>query len=357
MPPTATIHGESGAVKELLTSIADSQISDLKDFENFQKEYPRRRQEMVEKGMALVQLQLSKLNADLAKAHTARNRAHEAKASELEGRKRNLERELAQLVPQRLFLEKISGRLRAWLLKLRVWYVRKSLPFALYLATQKHDNRIAALKSKVGRIESDLKAEAERAAGDQLQRLDRLGFKVEKMKFLYYGAIAENEVIERLGRLPSDYHVINDFRRSFSKPIYNRAERDRIYSIQIDHLVVGPTGIYVIETKNWSEETLFSGDHFSPFKQVRRAGFALFVLINQALNPRGIRGLFGRWRGKKLSIKQVLVFRNRVPQEKHPYVKVLSVGSLNSYVTFGSRLYDPDEVQAIVDFLVPSRRR
>jgi len=43
----------------------------------------------------------------------------------------------------------------------------------------------------------------------------------------------------------------------------------------MDFVVVGPTGIYIIEVKNWSNATL-NNRHFSPHEQVDRAGKVLW---------------------------------------------------------------------------------
>jgi len=50
------------------------------------------------------------------------------------------------------------------------------------------------------------------------------------------GSLGEYAVAAELAALPSSFFVMNDFRTPFGN---------------IDHLVVGPTGIFAIETKNW----------------------------------------------------------------------------------------------------------
>ena len=52
------------------------------------------------------------------------------------------------------------------------------------------------------------------------------------------GALGEYEVGAELERLPDDYLVFNDI---------NTEEFGNF-----DHIVVGPKGIFAIETKNWS---------------------------------------------------------------------------------------------------------
>jgi len=70
-----------------------------------------------------------------------------------------------------------------------------------------------------------------------LYKLDGMACRYEKERANWRkGVVGEVLVSEILRDLPNDYVVVNDV----SKRLGN-----------IDHLVIGPTGIYVINTKNW----------------------------------------------------------------------------------------------------------
>jgi hypothetical protein len=174
-------------------------------------------------------------------------------------------------------------------------------------------------------------------------------------EFVVYGAIGETNVINELKKLPKTYHVVNDFRDDFYPPIYNRAEDDRICSIQVDHLVVGPSGIFIIETKYWSNKSISNDMLFSPVKQVRRAGFALFVLLNDAIKSGHIMRLVNHWGERKISPKQIVASVNSTPHEEFQYVKVLGIEKLNSYITYGKQEFTTEEIQDIVGYLLHTR--
>lgn len=53
---------------------------------------------------------------------------------------------------------------------------------------------------------------------------------------LLRGAIGENLVADKLANFPDDFCVINDLTTPFGN---------------LDHVVVGPTGVYVLDSKNW----------------------------------------------------------------------------------------------------------
>lgn len=72
---------------------------------------------------------------------------------------------------------------------------------------------------------------------------DSYRFIEDKRTFLA-GAFSEEVVISTLSRLPDDYHIINDANLQFSPPIHWKEKDETIYMCQIDHIVIGPTGIF-----------------------------------------------------------------------------------------------------------------
>ncbi len=117
--------------------------------------------------------------------------------------------------------------------------------------------------------------------------------------------------MRELSNLPDTYIVINDYKLEFSRPMYDRNNDDRIYSIQIDHVVVGPTGLYLVETKNWSRDSMENPELFSPIKQFKRSNFAIFVLLNQAVGRGDIDNFSNHWGDRRMSPKNILLNKSR----------------------------------------------
>jgi hypothetical protein len=69
------------------------------------------------------------------------------------------------------------------------------------------------------------------------RRMDTISEKLERERLSYFrGATGEAQVGYVLGGLSDDYVVLHDLTTSHGN---------------IDHVVVGPSGVYLIETKNW----------------------------------------------------------------------------------------------------------
>lgn len=68
----------------------------------------------------------------------------------------------------------------------------------------------------------------------------------KKLVLYYKGAKGEENVASELTKLTSEFVVFNDFMPG--KPNLFKPQKN------IDHIVVGPSGVFVIETKNWSAD-------------------------------------------------------------------------------------------------------
>lgn len=162
------------------------------------------------------------------------------------------------------------------------------------------------------------------------------------------GAIGEQKAVDELKNLPDSFVVLNNVQITMSRPIYNSKTDDRIYSVQADHLVVWPTGVFLIETKHWSEYTAKLQSNFSPIDQVKRTNYALFCI----LNPRPPRGffasLFAKTNTKKIPIRSVLLMTNSTTQIRDPFVKVLSLSELNSYIRSFTANFNEEDIQVVL---------
>lgn len=173
---------------------------------------------------------------------------------------------------------------------------------------------------------------------------------LEDLYTLIAGAVGENSVVKELQKLSDKYVLFNDFSKKFNPPIFNRKENDRICSIQIDHLLVTNSGIFVLETKNWSKKSIQNLDLRSPIKQIMRASYALFVLLNSESEYNDLNLSSHHWGNKQIPIRSIIVMTNEKPNEKFKYVKVKSLNELNGYITYFEPIFSDEEVKSISDY-------
>ena len=183
---------------------------------------------------------------------------------------------------------------------------------------------------------------------DSYRNLEFIKETVEGLSSTIAGAVGENAVVNELQNLSDKYYLINDFSLNFNPPIFNKRENDKIYSIQIDHLLVCQSGIFVLETKNWSSKSIENLDLRSPVDQIKRTSYALFVFLNSDKNQSLVRNHWGR---KKIPIKNIIVMTNKAPKSDFQHVKVLPLDKLNGYVQYFDEIFDESEVEHIFNFL------
>lgn len=94
----------------------------------------------------------------------------------------------------------------------------------------------------------------------------------------YSGAYGEVKVLKELSKLDDSYHVVCDANVSLRDYVRYRGTRN-LKTAQMDFVVVGSTGVYVIEVKNWSSNQVNHHSGISPHEQVDRAGLALWIYL------------------------------------------------------------------------------
>lgn len=111
-----------------------------------------------------------------------------------------------------------------------------------------------------------------------------IGFTIwsaRRLQSFIRGAEGEETIARQLSFLPAPYSVFNDFQFDESDPSF-------------DHVVVGPAGVFVIETKNWSGDisfengqVLYNGNapNRPPIRQVKEAVAALLDHLSEARCP------------------------------------------------------------------------
>jgi hypothetical protein len=137
---------------------------------------------------------------------------------------------------------------------------------------------------------------------------------------------------------------------NYHPPIYRRKTNDWIKSIQIDHIVVGPTGLYLIETKNWSKESTQNTDFYSPSEQLRRSAHAIFCELSDPSNAYKFYS-FQTYDGmQKISAKQILLMVGNGSYDDVDFVRVCSLDTVNPYITYGREVFSPEQMKELVEF-------
>ena len=96
----------------------------------------------------------------------------------------------------------------------------------------------------------------------------------------YSGAYGEIQVCNELKKLDNNYHIFCDVKVTLGDYIRYHNVRN-LKTAQMDFVVVGPTGIFIIEVKNRGIDYLKQHYGLSPYEQVDRASLVLWVYLKQ----------------------------------------------------------------------------
>lgn len=152
----------------------------------------------------------------------------------------------------------------------------------------------------------------------------------------FAGAQAECSIIERLRTLPSSMTVFNDVRLEATRYIHFNGAA--LMSAQIDHVVLSPAGVFVVETKRWSRRFVESGDFHDPFEQISRANYLCFDLLRQRFGKTRVRSIIASG-------------GNLPPAPSDSYIKVLRPDDLARYIaSFRNVELTPERLRDIYEF-------
>jgi len=165
----------------------------------------------------------------------------------------------------------------------------------------------------------------------------------DKESFLI-GARGEEEVIRALSFLPDSYHVLNDVNLHFDRAIYWKKYRQYVKNCQIDHVVVGPTGIFLLETKNWRKKNLERGSDNVIF-QVQRANLALWCHLKDYY-----------WRNEMPKIRSVIVsmYGFSKNQKTDPLIDAITPDRLCTFVARRDNLFSESDIHKLIK-LIPCK--
>jgi len=184
------------------------------------------------------------------------------------------------------------------------------------------------------------------AINDEYINISRSFKFIKENQTFLAGADGEEYVIEVLSRLPAEYHIINDVNIHFNKAIYWKKGHEHIRNCQIDHVVVGPTGIFLLETKNWkSSDIELKSDKLK--HQVERSNLALWYYLKEFY-----------WRSEWPRIRTVVVSMNNSPSGRKPdkYIDIMTPHRLCDYIASRKIALSEDVVHKLVRIIARDKR-
>ena len=346
-----------GSLTTLKSHLKENDISDfksLKEVIDFQSSFAISRQQLINHHKNLIEEEKTLLNVELKGLETAiesqRKQTEQILTDEIEKLKQKLNISISHTPTN--FFQKITKISRLWNFERKIKNKENKFDSDVKSTISNLIDNYQEKSNRYQFITSNVDEAVKQSVHHSLSELERKKAVIDNLNSFIYGALGEQKVVKALENLSDEYVLINDFSVSFFPAIYNRQENDYIKSVQIDHILVAPSGIFLIETKNWSEKSLGNLSLRSPVQQIRRTSFVLFKLLNNEMSNYHLRLDRHHWGDKKISIKNLIVMTNTKPQEEFQYVKVLTLNELLGYINYFKPTFSINETQKIADFIL-----
>ena len=327
-----------------------SMFNSIREIEDFKRNYNSIKEDILvqaqmnlQKEIAQKSTKLESLKEDLQSQITFHEKEIKSQIHRLETKVSDLN----ERIKNQSFLKRVFTAIARWQNNFELNQLVTNRNQRISRRTASRVLEAESLQSEVDRLTQNTDEIVANRCKNELYELDRTKNAVEELRTIIAGAKGEYAVEQELKKLPNNFYVINDYKLDFVRPIINKQTGEKIFSIQIDHLVVSPGGVFILETKNWSQKSIKSLNLRSPIEQIQRSSYALFVFMNKNISINT-----HHWGSKQISLKNVLVMTGVSTEEKFKFIAVKQLNQLNKYLKYFDAIFSDDEVKWLAKTLV-----
>ncbi|CAM4254166.1 nuclease-related domain-containing protein [Zobellia roscoffensis] len=347
----ARIYGTIESLKSLKSELEDkgiSRFSSVKEIKGFLANYKLEKQSILDDTSKQLEAEYVKTCNNLELITQKKTEIINFKEESIHNKTNEIQRKIEVIKNKNgaNFLKKILSSINLFFLKKESNRYQKKTTELANSALKNISRSIVSDQAFIRDYETEKTSLIEKRAKPNIKKLEYTLSVIESSRNLISGAIGENLVVKEIKKLSDDYVLINDFSLNFSPPIFYKKQNQRIYSIQIDHLLICKAGIFIIETKNWSTSSVESISLRSPVEQIERANFALYIHISEHITLNG-----HHWGEQQIPIRNLIVMINNKPKGEFKYVKVKLLNEMNDYIKYFEPVLTENQVNRIADIL------
>lgn len=118
---------------------------------------------------------------------------------------------------------------------------------------------------------------------------------------------------------------------------------------------MGPTGVYVIETKNWSYnyvQKVFNEDSYTPYNQIERSSYLTYRYLNNLKYGNIFQKAYFNLTKDEIKVKSIIAVTGAdIPHTKGQHTRVIRSNELSNYIQRGARIFSYEEVHEITEKL------
>ena len=327
-----------------------SMFNSIREIDDFKRNYESIKVEILAQAQISIQKEIAQKSTELEKLELELKAAVRNEEEEVKSAIHRLDvtiTELTERLNKQRFLRRLFLTISRWQQNSKLHELRNNSDRIIFKRTSLIRRKVKNLHSHVDFLNTNTEKIISERCENDLSELNRTKQAISDLRTIIAGAKGEYAVEQELKKLPDNFYVINDYRLNFTRPIINKKNGDKIFSIQIDHLVISPAGIFLLETKNWSNRSIRSLNLRSPIDQIQRSSYALFVFINNNISINS-----DHWGSKQISLKSVLIMVGATTNQKFQFVKIKELKALNRYLKYFEPIYTDQETKWLAKTLL-----
>ncbi|NUY80532.1 NERD domain-containing protein [Flavobacterium sp. MAH-1] len=301
---------------------------------------------LIEKEKADLEIQIADMEDSYSKTRNDVQNQKETRISALNKQINDLPETNSKIIPT------VIDYYRNFIIWMKIWSTQLSFHSKLKSLDRLGLDIASQEKSRLNFLNLNFDYAVGESCSTELNALLRRKNVIEELENFIYGAFGEYKVVKNLETLSDEFILVNDFTCRFQPAIYNRKENDYIKSVQVDHILISRAGVFIIETKNWSEKSISNLNFHSPVRQIKRANYALFKMISDGISNSTVRLNKHHWGDRKIPVRNLIVLINKRPTEEFQFVKILTLPELTSYVEYFPPIFSIEETRSIADYFI-----
>jgi hypothetical protein len=347
----ARIYGTIESLKSLKSELEDkgiSRFSSIKEIKEFLSNYKSEKQSILNDISNKLEKEYFETFNNLELKVKKKNEIINLETEKIDNRISDLHTKINFInVKNTNFLKKLISSIKLYFIEKQSNYVIENKTKLINSSIKEITRNIEEDELFIKEYETEKQNLIEKRAKFEIKKLEHSRNVIENSKNLISGAIGENLVVNEIKKLSDDYVLINDFNLRFNRPIFYKKHNQKIYSIQIDHLLISKAGIFIVETKNWSKSSVNSISLRSPIEQIERSNYALYIYLSENLT------LYEHhWGEQRIPIRNLIVMINNKPTAEFKYVNIKLLRELNDYIKYFEPVLTEQQLNRIINKLI-----
>jgi len=346
----STIYNDIGSWTFLKSKFNENRIFDFQNLEDvldFQEKFNSIMSNYILEQENLLLQEKSRLEIRLSQLFIEINQQKKIKEREISDRIKNFEYSISQkqIVFKANAFQKMINYMNVCILNFRLKIIKISKQNKINRSVEPLETEYQRAEKRFRFLSNHFSEAVTIKIQPRIKELERKNKIIAEYNTYVIGAIGEQQIVSILQKLSDEYYVINDFQLNFRPALYWKKENGYIKSIQVDHLLISPSGIFLIETKNWSKNSMENVDLRPPTLQIQRSSYAFYRFVNSKLTNKWKMHL---WGSKKIQTRNIIAMINSKPNEEFQFVKILNPLEILRYVQYFDKQLSPLETISLV---------